>query len=697
MAQKMMNSDTGGMHLPRASEHLETAWHWLCERRQHAPAQADVWHLRHHWAVQQQRLLATLLAGEYRLSPMLIVGQKGEQKALWSAQDALVLKWVALQIAPQLPLHARCEHIKGHEGGPASVRKMSAALKQAGYRWVLRTDVKGYYASIDKAQLLGQVRRHITHPVLLGLITQYVHYTVEDGGTFHTPEKGISRSCPLSPLMGALYLQEMDTHFGQEAEKGTMYYARYMDDIVVLTHSRWQLRKHVRILNRFLSEKTLCQHPDKTFIGRTVKGFDWMGAWLEPQGVTDIAPRAKANHCEKVRRLYERAWRWREPKAVTQRKVSNYRWRWTIWVGAILAATPSASALAGWTMEPSRTIRGDCRPHRIATHDLPFTGGTTTIPSSYSWMGGVSAASGTTGAPPQVAFTCGGTTYYGQPQMNFGGASVLLYVANMDIEGNQGTWVKTDQTGKISWSVANTHGGTTSQNMGPARVVYDEPIIINPPAPAGEIVTRAHAEVMVVALPNPSITVPDKLSIIGLRIYGVIVTKQYDTQFSNLSEGPLSWDGTYDPRIPPKCSLSLSSTSVNLRTMNDASDPVLVTATATCTPDGTPAATPTSVYLALQPAGGSLATTPWRLTPAATTSVWVTASTSAQSSTTCATSMGTSQPAGLLLFDGSPQVLNQTWTGGSNTASSTLYFQACANAAAPGSYTAQATLSIVQS
>lgn len=328
MAQKMMNSDTGGMHLPRASEHLETAWHWLCERRQHAPAQADVWHLCHHWAVQQQRLLATLLAGEYRLSPMLIVGQKGEQKALWSAQDALVLKWVA----PQLPLHARCEHIKGHEGGPASVRKMSAALKQAGYRWVLRTDVKGYYASIDKAQLLGQVCRHITHPVLLGLITQYVHYTVEDGGTFHTPEKGISRSCP---LMGTLYLHEMDAHFGQEAEKGTMYYARYMDDIVVLTHSRWQLRKHVRILNRFMTEKTLCQHPDKTFIGRTVKGFDWMGAWLEPQGVTDIAPRAKANHREKVRRLYEQAWRWREPKVVTQRKVSNYRWRWAIWAGAL--------------------------------------------------------------------------------------------------------------------------------------------------------------------------------------------------------------------------------------------------------------------------------------------------------------------------------------------------------------------------
>ncbi|MGQ6506115.1 reverse transcriptase domain-containing protein [Serratia marcescens] len=341
MTQNRQNTDTGG--LPEASAHLAAAWRWVCDARKDAPAQADVWHLRHHWEDRQQSLLATLLAGEYRLSPMLIVGRADEQKAMWSAQDALVLKWVALQVAPQLPLHARCEHIKGHEGGPASVRKMSAALAQNGYRWVLRTDVKGYYANIDKAQLLNQVDRHVAHPVLRDLITQYVHYTVEDGGTFHTPEKGIGRSCPLSPLMGALYLQEMDEHFGQVMQTGRIYYARYMDDIVVLTHSRWQLRKHVRILNRLLTQKGLCQHPDKTFIGRTVKGFDWMGAWLEPQGVTDIAPGATANHREKVRRLYERAWRRREPKAVTQCRVSNYRWRWTIWTGSLIASNVLAA------------------------------------------------------------------------------------------------------------------------------------------------------------------------------------------------------------------------------------------------------------------------------------------------------------------------------------------------------------------
>lgn len=477
MTQNRQNTDTGG--LPEASAHLVAAWRWVCDARKDAPAQADVWHLRHHWEEQQQPLLATLLAGEYRLSPMLIVGRADEQKAMWSAQDALVLKWVALQVAPQLPLHARCEHIKGHEGGPASVRKMSEALTQSGYRWVLRTDVKGYYANIDKAQLLLQVERHVAHPVLRGLITQYVHYTVEDGGTFHTPEKGIGRSCPLSPLMGALYLQEMDEHFGQVMQTGRIYYARYMDDIVVLTHSRWQLRKHVRTLNRLLTQKGLCQHPDKTFIGRTVKGFDWMGAWLEPQGVTDIAPRAKANHREKVRRLYERAWRRREPKAVTQRRVSNYRWRWAIWVGGILANIVAATAA------PLVTVVATTGVDTYHPISLPPAAGTAllTTTGSYSapsacmrvflqWVNNAGQNIGPTakiGSSAGIYWSNGasGTTKVG-PAMIFSSSSMSVLDPTTDTN-NQWTNGVYGATGKAATSITSIVNGS-----GSAVTTYDK-------------------------------------------------------------------------------------------------------------------------------------------------------------------------------------------------------------------------------
>ncbi|MEA5217575.1 reverse transcriptase domain-containing protein [Enterobacter cloacae] len=333
-----------------AETYLESAWVWLCRQRATAPADADIWHLRYHQETEKKKLLQQLLCGQYRLSPVQVVGRGAERRMIWCAWDALVVKWVALQIAPRLPLHVRCEHVKGHGGGAASVARLSAALQQGEYPWVMRTDVLGYYGSLDKTLLLKQVDRHVPPGVLNDLVHQYVHYTVELGGTFYTPETGICRGCALSPLMGALYLREMDGHFGLQPG---IVYARYMDDIVILAKTRWQLRKQVRDLNQQFAQKGLCQHPDKTFIGRTSRGFDWMGAWLSDAGAEGVAPRAWNHHREKVRRLYERAWRRRETKSVTRARVSAYRLRWTIWAMALLGTTGGDAAVTLTAVVPA--------------------------------------------------------------------------------------------------------------------------------------------------------------------------------------------------------------------------------------------------------------------------------------------------------------------------------------------------------
>lgn len=337
-------------HLPV----LDVAMAWLCHQRRNAPVHADVWHLRHHWERIAPVLQQQLQSGTYQLTPMQVVGL--DRNAMWSAQDALVLKWVALQVTPLLPVHARCEHVKGHGGGQASIARLSAALQSGEYRYVCRTDIKGYYGAITKKTVMAQVRRYVADPVLLGLIDQYVHYTVEQGGEFYTPERGICRGCPLSPLIGAMHLYEVDAHFAREQETRGIVYARYMDDFIILAKSRWQLRGQVKALNGYLQAYGFIQHPDKTYIGRLDKGFDWMGAWLGVEGVEAIAPRALANHREKVRRLYERLRMW--PRARAHARVSQYRSRWKIWATWLLVvvggAPWAANASVTWTT-PSGT------------------------------------------------------------------------------------------------------------------------------------------------------------------------------------------------------------------------------------------------------------------------------------------------------------------------------------------------------
>ena len=62
-----------------------------------------------------------------------------------------------------------------------------------------------------------------------------------------------------------------------------------MDDVLVLAPTRWKLRAAVRTVNRVLAPLDLEKHPDKTFIGRGEKGFDWLGYHLWPGGLRPAA------------------------------------------------------------------------------------------------------------------------------------------------------------------------------------------------------------------------------------------------------------------------------------------------------------------------------------------------------------------------------------------------------------------------
>ncbi len=72
-------------------------------------------------------------------------------------------------LAKQLPVSDRCTHLKGHGGAKYAVREVRDHLPDN--RFVLRTDVKSYYASIDHLMLLDQLAVHIKDRRVLNLLT----------------------------------------------------------------------------------------------------------------------------------------------------------------------------------------------------------------------------------------------------------------------------------------------------------------------------------------------------------------------------------------------------------------------------------------------------------------------------------------------------------------------------------------------
>jgi hypothetical protein len=64
------------------------------------------------------------------------------------------------------------------------------------------------------------------------------------------------------------------------------------------------LREAIRVLNQTFSELRLEKHPDKTFIGRIEKGFDFPGYHFSPEGLS-VAAKTIEDFVSRPVRLYE--------------------------------------------------------------------------------------------------------------------------------------------------------------------------------------------------------------------------------------------------------------------------------------------------------------------------------------------------------------------------------------------------------
>lgn len=313
---------------------IDQAYRWLCHQRRHWHSNADVWELRSRWQHIKPTIQANLLSGTYRFDPMARVTKaNGETIHIWSARDALVLKALTIVLAPHLPIAKSCTHVKGNGGAKAAIRAVRDELPN--YAFVMRTDVKGYYEHIGHHRMLALLADHIKDRSILNLLCQAMRRTVTWGGLYRDCEKGISRGCPLSPLLGAFFLHKLDAAM----DKPGLFYVRFMDDILVLAPTRWKLKHAVKTVNQHLDNLNLAKHPDKTFIGRIEKGFDFLGYHFDRTGLR-VATATLQRFLDKAARLYEQEHRDPQGPAVLGRYVR----RWLGWACGGLRAGPSPPA-----------------------------------------------------------------------------------------------------------------------------------------------------------------------------------------------------------------------------------------------------------------------------------------------------------------------------------------------------------------
>ena len=101
------------------------------------------------------------------------------------------------------------------------------------------------------------------------------------------------------------------------------------DGIGTASRTRWKLRRAVALLNGIFTTLGLEKHPNKTFIGRVEKGFDFLGYCLWPDRLT-VAQATVERFLARVTRLYEQE----QGRPLRSDPLGSYVRRWMRWTGA---------------------------------------------------------------------------------------------------------------------------------------------------------------------------------------------------------------------------------------------------------------------------------------------------------------------------------------------------------------------------
>ena len=306
------------------SNTLQTSLKWLYKQRVDYNHNADIWHFRFHLTEKHLKKISNQIKnGSYKFQPLIRLKNsrfdtKSPPRAIWAAQDSLVLKTLALKIQPIISHNFQnLYHLKDTGG----LKKAVSITKQnlSKYKYIFKSDVKSFYQSIDHATVMKISRELIHNKTITKLIQKSLKRVETWGGLYFEYNKGVPQGSPLSPLLGAIALYPLDQAYQKISG---IFYARYMDDWVVLCKTRRKLREIVKLTHNIMRQLKFELHPDKTYIGKTDKGFDFLGYHITADNLraaNTTLEKAKL----KLKRLYEqgasfecialyweRFWRW---------------------------------------------------------------------------------------------------------------------------------------------------------------------------------------------------------------------------------------------------------------------------------------------------------------------------------------------------------------------------------------------------
>jgi len=139
--------------------------------------------------------------------------------------------------------------------------------------YVLKCDIKKFFASIDHKILIKTLKRHIEDSDIMWLLNEVI---VSFNSVYS--DVGMPLGNLTSQLLVNVYMHEFDMYLKQELR--VKHYIRYADDFVILSDIKEYLNLLLPKISEFLQKKlNLILHEHKVYIKTYSSGLDFLG-WI---------------------------------------------------------------------------------------------------------------------------------------------------------------------------------------------------------------------------------------------------------------------------------------------------------------------------------------------------------------------------------------------------------------------------------
>lgn len=136
--------------------------------------------------------------------------------------------------------------------------------------YAIKADIHHYFQSINHDVLKAEIRKVIKDAKALALIDKIIEHNgqMPDG-------TGIPVGNLTSQLFANIYLDKLDKYIKHTL--GAEKYERYMDDFIILSPDKEELRRWLADIERFLREELILELNPKTVILCAKNGIDFVG------------------------------------------------------------------------------------------------------------------------------------------------------------------------------------------------------------------------------------------------------------------------------------------------------------------------------------------------------------------------------------------------------------------------------------